>query len=261
MAKQKHKEFEEYTERGKEFIKLWNKQVFGKGVIKSFAQHFGVSTSLVYRIRIKLGLPDLMNTPARKDLEKRIIGWYHDGKGTEKIAQMYGFCAEEINVILKKHNVQINPQHVTNPLWYKTRCTTMSHTKLLSEIKRLYSDEHMSGKQIAHTLGLDHNCVMRKLKFMNITIRKSRVLVLDEHNKGECLWCGKIFPRYIVSGPRTQLYCCGKCKNQAKDYRRLLAGTKTSDKRMDLMNDMLRKAWSERFCEAVERIVKAGVQA
>ena len=56
-------------------------------------------------------------------------------------------------------------------------------------------------------------------------------------------------------GPRKQKYCNSKCSSKAKDFRRLLKGTKESDARLELMEENLRQVWKEAYPSARERII------
>ena len=92
---------------------------------------------------------------------------------------------------------------------------------------------------------------------INITqktvIHKGRSL--KKRKKANCQWCNDPFPQYIDKGPRTQLYCNSKCKNKAKDFRRMLKGKKVSLTRIKAMEDDLKKTWKEEYKQAKQRIL------
>ena len=251
MAKAIHKEFETISPKGREFIKLWNKSWRDGAQIK-LAKHFKMSVPTVYRIRKKLNLPDLFETPARKSWEKRVCSYYHKGYSTLKIAEMYKMCSQNINKVLKEHNVEMKPQHVVNCTWYSTRQLNMSHHQLLIKMKELYCDNKMTVVKTAKELGIDPGTVTNKLRAMDIDIR------LNNHKpvKGgyQCHWCSNIMDRvWQNSGPRKQKYCDSKCSNKAKDLRRMAKQTNPSN-RLNTMLSELKDNWGDEFPLAHKRL-------
>jgi len=249
-----HKEFTEFTPKGQEFIKLWNNE-WNDGAQIRLAKHFGMSVPTVYRIRKKLGLPNLMETPARKKWEKHVVKNYLNKEwSTLRLAEIYKMSSQNINMVLRKHNVELRPQNVVNCAYYKTRQLDYSPAKLLYEIKRLYVDEKMTVVGVAKKLGIDPSAVSNKLKAMHIEI------VRQNHNyiKGgyPCEWCGNIMEKvWQNKGKRKQKFCDGACKNKAKDLRRMLKGQRRSETRLERMLGELKDNWPNQFDEAQDRLM------
>jgi len=285
MPASKHYEFTLYTEKGREFIKIWN-SAYMDGIQKTIAERFGISIAVVYRIRKKLNLPglhDMKNHPGKRKLCKRIRKLYiTKERSSLQIAKIFKMSPENVRNILLKMKVEMKPQHVTNPAYFPTK-SSLTPTQLLKEIKRLYCDENIPARKIALILRIDQGTVRTKLKAMGIPIRhiktfEEKITVTPNYNiKGiwlgtsepfrvtcnqprtsvhngrslerrstaNCLWCNAEFRQYIDKGPRTQLYCSSSCKNKAKDYRRMVRGTKTSKTRLSAFTTELRKTWGK----------------
>lgn len=215
MARPKHKEFTEYSELGLKFIKRWNKLMW-KHQAKEMAKELGMSRSTLDRIRRKLNLPYLEATPGRQRLIKRIRKMYRKEKSTIWIASVLRCCPQTIQNILHNEGVKMRAQHVTNPLYYKTR-SGIRPAQLAKKIKDLYMD----GKtcvQIAKEIGIDPGTVSNKIRGMGygFTQRKSK----GGYN---CQWCNSYMEFVNVSrGARKQKFCSHSCKNKAKDLRRAL---------------------------------------
>jgi len=102
------------------FIKMWNGETNARsGTIKRIANHFEISTYMVQKVRKMLNLPYLLDTPARKLVEKRIVKLYLTGTnnlkiplGTEQIGKIVGFCNEKIRKTLIKKRITIRPQYI-----------------------------------------------------------------------------------------------------------------------------------------------------
>lgn len=226
------------------------------GHIKSLAEKYHMSICTVVRLRNKLHLPLLFETDARKHLIKRIKRLYYEGRSSLQIAEIVNYSPEQIRHILIDERVTLRPAHVTDCRYFKTQQTKFTKTLLLKEIKKLYVDEHMPCKQIADRLGIWEGTVSSKLKAMGIQIefkrRQANIQVWQNKDiigiyngdepymvvfgkpvaftmpvnktgiKGNCVWCGSEFVKYISKGPKTQIFCNHKCKNKAKDLRRIL---------------------------------------
>ena len=276
---------------------MWN-SADRDGIQKKLAQHFGISITLVYRIRKKLNLPDLhdaKNHPGKRLLFKRITYLYlTKERSSVQIAKILNMCCENVRNILKQMNIEIRPSHCTNPAYFQTKSSITPH-KLLQKIKKLYVDERLPASHIAKRLGIDQGTVRTKLKAMKIKIEvrkvvKEQIIIasnfnikgiylgtsepfsvmhisqktvthkgrsLNKRKKANCQWCNNLFPQYIDKGPRTQLYCNSKCKNKAKDYRRMLKGKKVSLTRIKTMEEELKKTWNENYKDAIQRILSA----
>lgn len=253
MAKQIHKEFETMSPKGKEFIKLWNKE-WRDGAQVRMAKRFNISVPTVYRIRKKLGLPDLFETPGRKRWEKILVRRYYKGESTLRLAEMYKMSSQGINIVLKKHNVEMRPQHVVNCTWFKTRQTKTTHYQLLNNMKRLYCDDKLTVVKTAKQLGIDPGTVTNKLRAMGIEIR------LNKHQpmKGgyPCHWCNTIMEKvWQNKGPRKQKYCNSKCKNKAKDLRRMTTNEqRMSEPRLNMMITELKDNWGDDYSIAHKRL-------
>jgi hypothetical protein len=295
MAAAKHKTFTEFSKEGREFIRLWN-AANRDGIQKRLAERFGISVALVYRIRKKLGLPDLHDYkkhPGKRRLYKRIRRLYvNKERSTLQIAKIVRMNDENVRKILLKMNVSLRAQHVTNPAYFRTG-SFLTPAQLLKEIKRLYSDEHLPATHIAKKLKIDEGTVRTKLKALDIKIEVRKVFEeqivvapnrnvkgiylgssepymviqipaktvthkgrsLEKRSKAKCQWCATVFPQYVDKGPRTQKFCCSSCSNRAKDYRRLLKGSKPSRARLKSMEKQLRGFWGDRYDDARGRLL------
>jgi DNA-binding CsgD family transcriptional regulator len=301
MPAQKYKQFNEYTKEGSEFKKLWM-DADRDGIQNKIAERFGISVPTVYRIRKMLKLPDLhgKDHPGRKKLERRVKRLYkwglkHKGIGgisTIRIAKLLKMSSQNINIILKKQGVKLGPQHVTNPLYFKTR-SKITPSQLALKIRKMYLEEKKSAAEIARELKLDQGTISTKLKAMNIDIISRRhieaeVLVIPSFNiigiylgnrepftvinqserwiirnmkeqkpskSSHCQWCNKFFPQYIAEGPRTQKFCSSSCKNKAKDYRRMLRFKKPSLERLMQFEKFLHDTWKDNYDIAVEKLI------
>ncbi|MFC1591639.1 hypothetical protein ACFL43_03845 [Thermodesulfobacteriota bacterium] len=289
------KRFTEFSTEGKEFIKMWN-SADRDGIQKKLADHFNISAALVYRIRIRLGLPalhDVKNHPGKKLLYKRIKKMYLKRElSTSYIGRVVNMCDQRVNLILKEQNVELRPQHITNVAYIKTS-SHLTPTKLLMELKRLYCDENLPAIQIAKRLGIDQGTVRAKLKAIGIHVEHRKILKnqivvapnynikgiylgtsepfsvicyngctvnhkgrsMEKRSKALCQWCKTEFPQYIDNGPRTQLYCCSRCKNRAKDFRRMLRGIKVSESRIQTMVNFLQNTWGKDYTQARSKII------
>ena len=213
MAKPIHKEYTEYSELGLKFIKRWNKLTMKHQAIK-MAKEFGMSRPTLDRIRRKLGLPYLEATPGRQLWIKRIKKMYRKGKSTLWIAKVLRCNPQTIQNVLHKEGIKMRPQHVTNPLYFKTRCG-MNPAPLAKAIKTAFMD----GKtcvQIARELNIDPGTVSNKIRGLGygFTQRKTK----GGYN---CQWCNSYMEFINISrGLRKQKFCGHSCKNKAKDYRR-----------------------------------------
>jgi hypothetical protein len=103
---------------------MWN-SADRDGIQKKLAQHFGISITLVYRIRKKLNLPDLHNAknhPGKRLLFKRITYLYlTKERSSVQIAKILNMCCENVRNILKQMNIEIRPSHCTNPAYFQTK--------------------------------------------------------------------------------------------------------------------------------------------
>ena len=297
MAKPITYQFTPYTEKGMEFIKLWN-AADRDGIQKKLSEHFGITIPTVYRIRKKLNLPNLhdsKNHPGKRLLLKRIRKLYlTKERSSVQIAKILDMCPENVRNMLKMMNIETRPSHCVNPKYFTTRSNITPH-QLLQKIKKLYVDEQLPASHIAKKLGIDPGTIRTKLKAMNIKIEvrkviKEQIIVapnynikgiylgtsepfsvinisaktvtqkgrgLEKRKKAHCQWCNTLFRQYIDKGPRTQLYCCPSCKNKAKDYRKMLKGKKVSLPRIKAMEQFLKQTWKEEYQEARQRILSA----
>jgi hypothetical protein len=60
---------------------------------------------------------------------------------------------------------------------------------------------------------------------------------------------------YQNKGPRKQKFCDNKCKNKAKDYRRMLKGGRGTPSRLKAMEDFLRESWGDNYEKAVKDLL------
>ena len=294
MPAAKHILFSEFSRDGREFIRLWMK-ADRDGIQDKLAERFNMSVALVYRVRKKLGLPDLhdyKSHPGKRQLCKRIKRLYRTNRSSIQIAKILWMSPENVRKILTQLGVTLREAHVTNPAYFKTR-SGMSPAKLLNEIKRLYVYEKQSARQIAKNLGIDQGTVRTKLRAMNIEIehRKSfqeRVVVvpnlnikgiflgttdpfrvicispktvvhpgrsLNKRKTALCGWCANPFLQYIDKGPRAQKFCCSSRKNRAKDYRRFVGCSRNNPELLKKLDDELRVAWREQYGPAKNRLL------
>ena len=279
-----------------EFIRLWNK-ADRRGIQRRLAEHFGISVATVYTIRKRLGLADLhdaKNHPGTRKHFKRVKRLYvKDERSTIQIAGIVRMSEENVRKILVKQGVEMRPQHVTNPAYFRTG-SSLTPSQLLNEVKRLYVDEKFSARRIAGKLGIDESAVRTKLRALGIRIEarivydKERFVVapnlnvkgiflgtsepymvihpakgvvsrktnsLAKRKTGVCQWCAKPFPQYIDNGPRTQKFCCSSCKNRAKDYRRHFSGSRINPRSLKRIDAELRNTWGDDYGSAKERLL------
>jgi DNA-binding CsgD family transcriptional regulator len=201
-------------------------------------------------------------------------------------------CDQRVNLILREIGVELRPQHVTNPAYFKTR-SALTPAQLLKEIKLLYVDENLPARHIAKRLGIDESAVRTKLRALGIKIEVRKVFEeqiivapnrnvkgiflsssepymviwitpktvthkgrgLEKRAKAKCQWCATIFPQYIDIGPRTQKFCCPSCENRAKDYRRFLGGSRKNPGLLKRLENELKAAWRDDFASARKRIL------
>ncbi len=258
-AKQYHR-FTQFSKEGMDFIKMWN-SADRDGIQDNIADRFGISITLVYRIRKMLNLPNLhdaKNHPGKKALYKRIKRLYFcEERSTLQIAKIIRMSDDRINQILKEQDVELRPQHCTNPKYFKTR-SGISPSELLKKIRTMYLDKKMSAKQIAKQLGIDQGTVRTKLKCMRIELRNNKKEYRLKNGGYPCLWCGQIMEKvYINTGIRKQLYCCSSHNNKAKDLRRMIKGKRVSLIRLESFESELKTAWKEKYHEARSRILDA----
>lgn len=233
---------------------------YGDGTIKELARRYLISEPTVQRLRIGMGLPRLFDKQhlGYWKMVKRIMKLYYKGDSSSRIASIVKMCPENVRKILSANNVELRPAHVTDCRYFKTK-SHLSPSRLLKEIKRLYTEEKMPLHDIAKEVGVWEGTVSSKLKAMGFEIITRRVMkegltIKPNYNiigiykgisepyslwnwtgvkadfgvrksngvKGNCLWCGNEFTSYISKGIHKQLYCCGKCKNKVKDLRRAL---------------------------------------
>ena len=251
-----HTQYTKDTEKGREFIALWNKGN-RKGYMKVMAKHFGISIPTIYRIRVKLGLPDLCSKEhiGRAELIRKIKKAYFKGYTSyymESNMRLAGFGSENIRKILISEGVKMKPQYCTNAMYYKTR-SGIPPNKLIKEIKRKYLEEHMTLRDIATDLKVDAGTISTKLKAMGIQV---------EHKKPKCKggypcnWCNKIMVEvYQNKGLRKQKYCDNSCKNKAKDFRRMVRGGRCSENRLNSFENFLKKCWGDTYDKARKRLL------
>jgi hypothetical protein len=252
----KHKEFDQFSPKGKEFTKIWN-NAYRNGIQQKLAAHFGMSTYTVYRIRKKLGLAhlhDLKNHPGKKKFYKRVKKLYLiKDRSTLQIAKIVRMSDQQINNILKEQNVTLRPQYITDPRYQPTTSHLSPH-QFLKEIKRLYEDEKLSATAIAKKLGVDPRTVCKRLKAINIELRQHHNKVMPGGYR--CQWCAQVMEKvYHNAGPRKQLYCSSTCGNKAKDYRRMQRGIRLSTTRMQTMETFLKTAWKMEYQTAIKKIM------
>ena len=254
MAKSKHKEFTEYTLKGQEFIRIWNSE-WRDGAQVRLAEHFGISVPTIYRIRKKLNLPDLMSTPARIKWERQVVKNYLNKQwSTIRMAEIYKMSSQNINTVLKKHNIELRPQHTVNCAYFKTRQLNYSPARLLKEIKKLYLEENMTVVQTAKKLKIDPGTVTNKLRAMNIEVRiNNHRSIIGNY---PCQWCGITMDKvWQNKGLRKQKYCNSVCKNKAKDLRRMIRGQRKADTRLEKMLGELKDNWPDQYNMAYDMIM------
>jgi len=242
---------------GKEFTILWNKGN-KDGLQPKLVKHFKVSVATISRVRVQLGLEPLHSGkhPGRQKLMKSIKKMYvKKGQSTLWIGKYYRMSDQNVNNILRKIGVEIKKeQHVTNPLYFKTR-SGHSPGLLIKDIKRMYTDEKMTCAQIAKDLNIDQSTVSTKLYAMGIRVLRQNHQPIKGGYK--CQWCGQVMENvWQNKGPRKQKFCGSSCKNRAKDYRRMQINTsRFSENRMKGMEDFLKEAWGNDYQKAIKRIL------
>jgi len=258
MPRSIHHLYKKHRILGKEFIKMWNES-YMDGVQKKIAERFKISIPTIYRIRKELGLKDLHNPehPGNIKMRQRIKGMYHQGLGTEFIGKVMGMCSQNVQKILHKEGVEMRPQHITNPIFYKTR-SDINPLKLPKMIKKLYLKDKLTQQKIAGKLHINPSTVSTKLKAMGLKIRSNNHQLM----KGgyPCQWCGKIMKKvWQNKGLRKQRYCSNtNCSENAKDYRRMKKHTERYSKvRMDKMENTLKETWGKDYEKAKMRILNA----
>jgi hypothetical protein len=227
---------------------MWN-HADRDGIQKILVEHFGISIALVYRIRKKLNLPkltDWKNHPGKRNLYKRIRKLYlNKERSTPAIGKIVKMCDQNVNKILKAQNVTLRPAHIHDNRYTQTS-SDLTPTKLLQEIKRRYLDEKQSGVQIAKDFGIDQGTVTTKLRALGIKMRHN----YHKYEKGgyPCQWCGEVMEKvWHIDGKRKQKFCSGRCRNMAKDYRRMLKGRKVSKARLESMEKFLKEVWGDDY--------------
>ena len=248
--------FAQHTLLGDEFIKMWNNQT-KKGALREMAKHFKISTALVYRIRKRLDLPEWDKTVGRRKFEKRIMKLYSKGYSTERIAKIVKMHSQGVNMILRSRNVELKPQHCTDPLFFKVKNYKGSMTQLLKIIKEKY-ETGMSAAQISKEIGIDQGTVCTKLKAMGIPLRQNHRGLPGGY---PCRWCGVIMEKvWQNKGPKKQIFCNHSCKNKAKDYRRILRDKdRFSQNRLDMLNEYLGEVWGDQVNVAITNILDTKV--
>lgn len=248
--------FEKYSQAGRRFILLWN-AADRRGIQTKLAAEFNISIAVVYRVRKKLGLPDLHSAihPGTRKLVRKIIKMYfrHE-RSTLSIAKSVRMCPENVRRILKSRNVPMHPKHVTNPLYIPFKNNhSRGHITLVKKIKSEYEMGETIA-ELARRYGFDQGAISKKLKMLHVDIRQNHGLLPGGY---PCLWCGNIMEKVWQNrGPRKQKYCDGKCKNKAKDFRRMLKGQKFSQTRMDTMRKFLRTTWKGDAMEQTNKILE-----
>jgi len=110
----KHTRFTKFTKEGREFIRLWS-AANSDGIQNKLAERFGISVPVVYRVRKKLGLPDLhdyKNHSGKRKLYKRIRRLYvNKERSTIQIARLVRMCSQRVNLILREMGVDLE-QHI-----------------------------------------------------------------------------------------------------------------------------------------------------
>jgi len=291
----KHHRFTEHSKEGREFIKMWNSAYRDGIQIKLAEHFgLSVATVYRIRKQLGLAnLHDVKNHPGKRQFIKRVTRLYlKKERSCLQIGKIFKMNEENIRKILRKQRIQLRLPHITNPAYCQTK-SHLTPLQLLKEIKRLYVDEKLPASHIAKKLGIDQSTVRTKLKAMNIKIEirkvikekivvapnfnikgiylgtsepfsvinyESKIVVhkgrgLENRKKANCQWCKTEFPQYIDQGPRTQLYCNSKCKNKAKDYRRMIRGKRVSPTRLKAMERDLQNAWGNEYQKAKERIL------
>ena len=297
MPAAKHVLFSEHSKEGREFIRLWNaadREGIQKTLSERFG--ISVATVYRIRKNLSLpDLHDHKNHPGKRKLYKRIRKLYvNKERSTLQIAKIVRMSDENVRKILIRSGITLRPQHVTNPAYFKTG-SSLTPAKLLKEIKRLYNDEKLPARHIAKRLSIGEGTVRNKLKAIgiNIEVRKvfeEQIIIAPNRNikgiflgtsepymvisiapktvthkgrsnsnrgKAKCQWCAKSFRQYIDKGPRTQKFCCARCSNRAKDYRRFVSGSRPSQSRLDSMEAELMATWKSGYDAAKSRLLSA----
>jgi hypothetical protein len=246
-------------ENPKEFKKIWNSHVSKKGLIKKMARKFGLTYAAVQYLQRAMRMHKVGVNSKRREFERKIVYWYtKKNLSTILIAKKPGvnMTDDNIKVILKRHKVEMKPQHCTNPIYFKVKKWDGKINDLLKLIKSKYVEEHKTCAQIAKELNIDQGTVSTKLKCMGFK-------VLRQHHQAtacgeKCQWCAIVMETaWQVNGPRKQKFCGHKCKNRAKDLRRMLTDpSRFTETRMKMMTDFLKQVWGDKYVEAIERIRK-----
>jgi hypothetical protein len=241
----------------KEFKDFWHQAKMKKGYYKKVMKKFGLTWGSVLYIKKTLHLRDVGVTKIRRDIEAKICRLYVDRNlSSEQVGKRVRMCSELVRIILAKHKIPMKPAHVTNAMYFKTR-SGIKPEKLLREIKRLYLVEKLTVVKTAEALGVDAGTITSKLRAMKIPIRSNNHQLMEAGYP--CQWCGKMMEKvWQNKGPRKQLYCNNKCKNKAKDLRRMMTGSKEkSQTRVDMMMTELKAAWGDQFNAAYLKLFDA----
>jgi len=237
-------------------------KIYRSNSYKKIAAKYKISVAVVDRIRREVGIPFMSDDshPGRKLIKKRIRRMYlGEQKSTLYIGKVLRTSSQFVQNMLHEMNITMNPSHCVNPIYFDTRSELSPH-QLIKEIKRLYEVEKLPLVEIAEKLGIWEGTVSSKLKAMGIPIVTRRRMKTgftikpcynikgiyeDTHDpyviwffsganyvfvgartpkgkRGKCLWCNLPFISNISVGPRAQKFCNPKCKNKAKDLRRIL---------------------------------------
>lgn len=244
----KHKDYEDFTPQGKEFIDIWNAQDRDGG-LDVVAKHFGMSIPTVYRIRKKLKLAELHSKehPGKRALYKRIKKLYYEYNSTHRVGMVVGMSSQRVNQILREQNVELGPKHIVSVAGISPK-NGMSVTEFMKSIRELHYEGHTC-KSMSLILKVDQSTISKRMKILGLKPKQNHQSIYGGYS---CLWCGKIMEHvWIAHGPRQQKFCSGSCKNRAKDYRRYVFG----QDRIKQFEQYIKSVWGEDWQNKKEEIL------
>lgn len=253
MAKNKHKEFNENSDKGELFIKMWNK-ADRDGIQQRIAEEFGISVASVYRIRKKLGLSSLHSKehPGRSKLIKRIKRLYWKGKSSVYIGRYFNLSTENVRKILISEKVEMNEQFVTNPLNFPFKNNVIGHQRLLDLLKKEY-EEGNTIVNLSKKYNIDQRAISLKLRAMGVKIKTNNRMLPGGY---PCKWCAEIMDEVKQNkGLRKQLYCSSKCKNMIRDFKKMHKCQIKKTQRYDDMFVFLKNKWKDKYEEQLNKIL------
>lgn len=251
MPGNKMKRFSLWTQDGREFARLWN-EADRRGIQKVLSEKFDISIPLVYRVRKKLGLENLCSPkhPGRRKLIKNIKKQYHRGRSSIFIAKRVHLHPEHVRKILIQNNVKIRPPYVTNILTYP-----FQNRRFSFKFIRKLVDEYESGftvAELSRKYNIDQGAISKRLKAMGVELKQNHRLLPGGY---PCEWCGKTMKKvWQNNGPRKQKFH-PECRKKAKEFRRVMSGSRKSKKRLTEFNAFIHYTWKDQAENQINKLM------